>query len=47
VPAIIIAGPLVLAWTVVVIVGALLLALVWTWMAIIIAWTSVTASHVC
>jgi hypothetical protein len=45
-PAIIIARPLIMAWTAVFIAGALLLALVWTWKAIIIAWTSIAASHV-
>jgi hypothetical protein len=46
-PAIIIAGPLVLALTAIVIARALLLALVLTWTAVIIVWVSVTAIHIC
>jgi hypothetical protein len=46
-PMIVIARPLVVAWTAVFIAGALLLALVIARTAIIITWTSVTASHVC
>jgi hypothetical protein len=47
VPPIIIARPIILAGATIVVAGALLLALLRTRAAIIIAWTGVTASHVC